>query len=899
MSRTIRGAFLITCLAMLAPMASQAQISFIPGTPRKVPNGPSFIAAGDFNGDNIDDAVVASTVRDRVTVLYGSPFGDYQSIMEIPVGLLLRGLTVADLNGDRLNDILVTDVYQSRLFVINGGGSGGKNNGTFSTPTGFLADRRGPVDVATGNLDGNTQKGIDAATVNGQRNTFTVFRNDGGNRGLISVGNFPTGLNPRSIVIMDVNGDRVDDILTLDTGTRGTDEVSVFLNTGTGSFQGVVPQRYVVGVQAKAMTVGDFNNDGRKDLAVLNASATGQNTFSISILLAQANPAFQVLPPAEFTCPARLNGIPVVCIPQDIRAADFDGDTRVDLAVSFSTRATDTNQVTAGFVNVYSGLGSGRFEFATQNIVGLGPRQISVADLTGDAVPDITVTEFTANTVRTLIGKKAPLRGNGYGCTVGNQCESGNCVDGVCCSTINCPPGQRCDVYPPNYTSPDGVCREPAPNGDRCSLDNQCQSGHCVDGFCCSSRSCPPGNYCNSGDCGPPAPNGIGCTENVQCASGFCTDGVCCSDERCAVNAACNIPGFEGQCFTRLQIGSPCTDNSQCCTDMTDPTKCDPSFCVDGFCCESACSSDMTCALPGREGLCLPRPTPTATPLATPTPAPLGEPCDRDSQCLSGYCTDGVCCNARFCTVGSCSVPGKAGNCAVSPIGGPCDDSADCVAGAVCAPGFPNGTCQLPTPTPTATPGKGGDPCGSSAECQAGLVCNYMEGVCCKEAECPSGYSCKVFGHQGQCYPVPTPLPGNGALCGSGSQCESGNCVDRRCCELPECPLGQRCDIYGVEGYCADPGEAGDPCRAHSDCVSGLMCYGSPLVCNPPPSPTATFDVPPLFTPTPPVIVSTHRSGGCAIDTQNSNGLLLLSLLPVALWLRRRSAVQSAGNVRD
>ena len=898
MRRTFSRATALAVMVVAWAWSAHAQISFIPSLQRAVPNGPTFVSGGDFNGDNINDIIVSSTVRDRVTVLLGTVDGTPGTPIELQVGALLRGVAVGDINGDSRNDIAVADFSQNRLFVIFGRG-----DGTFSTPQGFATARRGPVWVALGNFD--NRPGLDAVTANGPADSFSVLVNEGGNRGLRLAGNFPVGANanPRVVLAHDLNGDRVDDVILLDTGTRGTDEVSVFLNSGTGSFSGSIPQRFVVGVDAVGLTKGDFNNDGRIDLAVVNRQLQQTNRFSISILLGSESPLFRVRPPIEFSCPSRINGIEVTCTPQDIAAADFDLDTRTDLAVSFSTRATDNTQTTAGFVTVYAGLGDGRFEFGTQVIVGLGPRRIAAMDFTGDAVPDIAVAEFSNNSVRLLRGKEPPKRANGAPCVVGRQCESNSCVDNVCCSTASCPQGERCDVLPPNSSQLDGVCRPPAPNGNRCTLGEQCQSRRCVDGFCCASASCPPGQFCNTGTCGPPAPNGVPCSAGEQCASSYCTDGVCCADEICAVNAACNIPGSPGVCTTRLPPGSPCTDPAQCCTDPTDPTRCDPSFCIDGFCCERACASTESCGLPGFEGLCMPKPTPTATPPFTPTPKPIGQPCTSGVQCVSGFCVDFACCRDESCPPGqTCSFPGSAGTCVNKGDNGlPCDGNEDCLSGFCRRPSTGGvGQCDVPPPTPTPTPVPPGSPCSQISQCQAGFFCNVREGgVCCNLEECPEGMSCRLSSAPGFCTllpPTPTPRKGLGATCVRAEECESLACVHSRCCETDQCPPAEeaerRCDITGFAGFCAPPLGVGEPCTKNSDCLPPNTCSqsGLGLVCGPPLTPTLPPPTPPVATPTPEIQTSVSRSGGCQIDATGNSWWPLL-LLPVAwLWPRRRLA---------
>jgi hypothetical protein len=80
----------------------------------------------------------------------------------------------------------------------------------------------------------------------------------------------------------------------------------------------------------------------------------------------------------------------------------------------------------------------------------------------------------------------------GLSCGVGQDCASGNCVDGVCCDTAACPDGQRCDI-------PVGVgqCSPPLADGEGfCWLNAQCVSGFCVDSTCCTVAACAQGESC-------------------------------------------------------------------------------------------------------------------------------------------------------------------------------------------------------------------------------------------------------------------------------------------------------------------------------------------------------------------------------------------------------------------
>ena len=488
-----------------------AQITFVPGPSRTVPRGPQFAAEADFNNDGLADAVISDTIADKVTILFGSTDGGFESAVDRQVGNLLRGVTTGDFNGDHNQDIAVADVNLSRVFILAGNG-----DGTFNSTGNFLTARKGPYGIATGNFD--NKNGPDLVTANGAANSLTTLYNQGRNSGFAAQPNIAIGQGPKPVATGDFNGDGFDDIVVVNTGQAGTDQLTILLNNTQGTFQSTNPTNFVVGKGANALVVADFNDDGIPDVAVLNSVAIAPATFSISILLnqtilgsdgkPQGTGFFNVQQGTTITCPPNIKLVPVSCTPRDIKSGDFDGDGFNDLVVSVSTAAVGVNSTTAGFVTALAGRGDGTFDFATQVLVGVGPRQMAIGDFNGDGSPDVFLTQFSENSVRILRSVAPPPAPDGASCRLGTQCQSTFCVDHTCCGTPTCPAGQVCSIkeFP-------GQCHVPNPPGGECTDPSQCQSQFCVDGACCTTRTCPDGEFCNTGQCGPPAPPGTVCTD--------------------------------------------------------------------------------------------------------------------------------------------------------------------------------------------------------------------------------------------------------------------------------------------------------------------------------------------------------------------------------------------------
>lgn len=137
-------------------------------------------------------------------------------------------------------------------------------------------------------------------------------------------------------------------------------------------------------------------------------------------------------------------------------------------------------------------------------VVGCGERDVGNAVHNATATPRFTATPNAAplSTASPQAGPTATAspQGAGIGCSVGQQCASGNCVDHVCCASASCPSQERCD-NPSNA----GQCSPPAAPASPCTNDAHCQSGFCVDNTCCTVAACAQGESCgvfgHEGEC--------------------------------------------------------------------------------------------------------------------------------------------------------------------------------------------------------------------------------------------------------------------------------------------------------------------------------------------------------------------------------------------------------------
>jgi hypothetical protein len=145
------------------------------------------------------------------------------------------------------------------------------------------------------------------------------------------------------------------------------------------------PPTYAVGTSPNTLAVGDFNGDGKQDLAVVN-----EQSNTVSVLLGTGNGTFQ--PAVNYATGA---------LPIGVAVGDFNGDSHLDLAVANSG---------SNSISVLLGTGDGTFQPRTDILLPLTPMALTVGDFNGDGKADIAVATGNATTDDVTM-----LLGNGNG----------------------------------------------------------------------------------------------------------------------------------------------------------------------------------------------------------------------------------------------------------------------------------------------------------------------------------------------------------------------------------------------------------------------------------------------------------------------------------------------------
>jgi hypothetical protein len=195
----------------------------------------------------------------------------------------------------------------------------------------------------------------------------------------------PVGLRPNSVVTGDLNGDGKQDIVVLNEGEfpDRVSSVSVLLGTGDGTFVPAATTSLLPGATSAA--VGDFNRDGKADLAV----TSGLND-AVEILQGNGDGTFQANP---LIIPVGTQQNFVGSI-QPVAVGDFLHNGKLDLAVANPGSNT---------VSVLLGNGDGTFQQRVDYAVGTVPLSVAALDL-GNGHVDLVVANHDSSNVSVLVG---------------------------------------------------------------------------------------------------------------------------------------------------------------------------------------------------------------------------------------------------------------------------------------------------------------------------------------------------------------------------------------------------------------------------------------------------------------------------------------------------------------
>ena len=343
---------------------------------------PNSIAVGDFNYDGKLDLAVSNGDSNDVSIMLGRGDGTFQAAVSYPAGFQARSVIMGDFNGDGKLDLAVLRYMDSLVSILLGNG-----DGTFQAPSGYFAGSY-PYYVAAG--DFNRDGKLDLAIANAGGNTVSILLNNssGGFSYTYSYSVIPSSYS-RAIIPGDFNGDGKLDLAV--ACNLGSINISILQGNGNGTFESAV--NYGAGASPEFITAGDFNNDGRLDLAVANYFGS-----NVSVLLNSSafDPAGAFAPPVNYGAGG---------FPRSVTAADFNGDGRLDMAVVNYLDIT---------VSILLGDGAGVFAQAGNYGMMGYPNYVTTGDFNGDGRLDLAVVGAYRPGVY-YVGYVSVLLGNGDG----------------------------------------------------------------------------------------------------------------------------------------------------------------------------------------------------------------------------------------------------------------------------------------------------------------------------------------------------------------------------------------------------------------------------------------------------------------------------------------------------
>jgi hypothetical protein len=350
------------------------------------------LVVGDFNNDGNADLVTTNDRSDTVSVLLGNGDGTFQSAVSYALPGTAYGLTLGDFNGDGDLDIAVTVGYGCGCVgVLFGNG-----DGTFQEPAITTTVPSGPGPVTAGHFGGS--KNLDlGALVASSLSSVAVQILLGNGDGTFTLGESYdlSAENSLAIIAADLRNNGETDLAVAEFEGAG---VAVLLGNGNGTFQQPVIYDFAF---AQSVAAADMNGDGIPDLVAVGAPVNVESGDT-AIFYGNGDGTFQdaVL-------------YPVGAFPDSVAVADFNGDHKLDVAVSDEDEKEATVLLNTGVVSFSP---TSPLTFPTQ-LLGTKSKVIT-ASLTNNGTSALTISSIT------LQGKPFAMQTTcGDSVAVGGSCK--------------------------------------------------------------------------------------------------------------------------------------------------------------------------------------------------------------------------------------------------------------------------------------------------------------------------------------------------------------------------------------------------------------------------------------------------------------------------------------------
>ena len=372
------GAILHLTMNINAAPVTQT-LSFAAATNTAIGADPLFVLVSDFNADgNQDVAVALSTgASNNVKVLLGNGSGGFSSTTTLTAGTLVTALATGDFNGDGKEDLVASNSTTNNVSVFLGNGLGG-----FGGATNFAAGV-GPESVTVGDMNKDGKPDLLVSNAAGTSVSLLLGNGSGGFAAATDV-SMGAGSFPYAEAVGDFNGDGKLDLAAVFTNTG----VGVRLGDGLGGFGALTTFSTGTGSTAPTDIVArDVTGDGKIDLVIAN---NGQNNAALLV----GNGL------GSFAAPTLITLSGATANPWTVVLDDFNGDGKDDLA---------TANTAIPNVGVLLGNGAGVFSSMTGYTAGT-PYGLASGDLNNDGKADLITADYvTSGVLKVLLNTSAPV----------------------------------------------------------------------------------------------------------------------------------------------------------------------------------------------------------------------------------------------------------------------------------------------------------------------------------------------------------------------------------------------------------------------------------------------------------------------------------------------------------